>query len=172
MAIDASQEIPPKSKAATLTFSETMNHYFATKDALYEHKSRDVNSETAQRLQRVVDALRYEMTKVDKPMLPSSLAHSHARVRRELKLPPEFVLYSLRHTALTRLGEQGTDAFTIMRIAGHSTIATSQRYVHPSAESVGRAIARLESANEQADVLADRTDAKTDTALPAQSVSH
>jgi hypothetical protein len=64
MATEVSQEIPPKSKAATLTFSETMNHYFATEDALYEQKSRDVNSETAQRLQRVVDALRYEMTKV------------------------------------------------------------------------------------------------------------
>ena len=64
MATEANQEIPPKSRAATLTFSETMNHYFATEDALYEQKSRDVNSETAQRLQRVVDALRYEMTKV------------------------------------------------------------------------------------------------------------
>jgi hypothetical protein len=27
----------------------------------------------------------------------------YPRVPRELKLPPEFVLYSLRHTALTRL---------------------------------------------------------------------
>jgi integrase len=96
----------------------------------------------------------------------------YPRVPRELKLPPEFVLYSLRHTSLTRLGEQGRDAFTIMRIAGHSTIVTSQRYVHPSAESVEPAIGRMESANEQADVLADRTDPKTDTVLSAQSVSH
>ena len=49
-----------------------------------------------------------------KPLLPSSLALPHARVRVRLKLPAEFVLYSLRHTALTRLGENRADAFTIM----------------------------------------------------------
>jgi integrase len=41
------------------------------------------------------------------------------------------VLHSLRHTMLTRLGESGVDAFTIMRIAGHSSITVSQRYIHP-----------------------------------------
>jgi hypothetical protein len=35
--------------------------------------------------------------------------------------------------------ESGVDAFTIMRIAGHSSITVSQRYVHPSPESVERA---------------------------------
>ena len=30
---------------------------------------------------------------------------------------------------LTRLGESGVDAFTIMRIAGHSSIIVSQRYI-------------------------------------------
>ena len=109
--------------------------------------------------------------KADTPLLPSSLAHLHSEVRRKLKLPKEFVLYSLRHTALTRLGEQGTDAFAIMRIAGHSSIVTSQRYVHPAAEAVGRAIARLESANQQAEVLAQRTDTRTDTAQLVQTVS-
>jgi len=33
---------------------------------------------------------------------------------------------------LTRLGESGVDAFTIMRIAGHSSIVVSQRYIHPT----------------------------------------
>jgi integrase len=41
----------------------------------------------------------------------------------------DFVLRSLRHTMLTRLGESGVDAFTIMRITGHSSIVISQRYV-------------------------------------------
>jgi len=101
-----------------------------------------------------------------KPVLPSSLAHLHAQIRRRLKLPQEFVLYSLRHTALTRLGEEGADVFTIMRIAGHSSITTSQRYVHPSSEAVGRAIALLESANQRAKVLGKGSDTRTDTALP------
>jgi hypothetical protein len=45
---------------------------------------------------------------------------------------------------LTRLGESGVDAFTIMRIAGHSSITVSQRYVHPSPEAVERAFERLQ----------------------------
>lgn len=44
---------------------------------------------------------------------------------------------------LTRLGESGVDAFTIMRIAGHSSITVSQRYVHPTPEAVERAFERF-----------------------------
>jgi integrase len=54
-----------------------------------------------------------------------------------------FVLYSLRHTFLTRLGESGCDAWTLARIAGHSSIAISARYVHPSEDAVLNAISRL-----------------------------
>jgi integrase len=58
--------------------------------------------------------------------------------------PGDFVLHSLRHTMLTRLGESGVDAFTIMRIAGHSSIVVSQRYIHPTPEAVERAFERLQ----------------------------
>jgi integrase len=54
-----------------------------------------------------------------------------------------FVLYSFRHTFLTRLGESGVDAWTLARIAGHSSIAISSRYVHPSEDTVLNAISRL-----------------------------
>jgi hypothetical protein len=37
-----------------------------------------------------------------------------------------------------------------MRIAGHSSVTTSQRYVHPSSETVALAIARLDTSNQQA----------------------
>jgi hypothetical protein len=62
-------------------------------------------------------------------------------------LPKDFVIHSLRHTMLTRLGESGVDAFTIMRIAGHSSITVSQRYIHPSPEAVERAFQRLQVLN-------------------------
>ena len=62
-----------------------------------------------------------------------------------MKLPADFVIHSLRHTMLTRLGESGADAFAIMRIAGHSSVTISQRYVHPSPESLEKAFERLES---------------------------
>ena len=54
-----------------------------------------------------------------------------------------FVLYSLRHTFLTRLGESGCDAWTLARIAGHSSVAMSTRYVHPSEDAVFTAVERL-----------------------------
>ena len=54
-----------------------------------------------------------------------------------------FVLYSMRHTFLTRLGESGCDVWTLARIAGHSSIAISARYVHPSEDAVLTAISRL-----------------------------
>src|ERR1035438_8973507 len=63
------------------------------------------------------------------------------------RAPQDFVIHSLRHTMLTRLGEAGADAFTIMRIAGHSSVTVSQRYVHPTPEGMERAFERLEQLN-------------------------
>jgi site-specific recombinase XerD len=37
---------------------------------------------------------------------------------------------SLRHTILTRLGEVGADAFTLVKIKGYGGVTVSQRYVH------------------------------------------
>jgi integrase len=83
------------------------------------------------------------------PILGTSLDDQHTLVRKVLKLPKDFVIHSLRHTMLTRLGESGADAFTIMRIAGHSSVTVSQRYVHPSPESLERAFERLQAHNEE-----------------------
>ncbi len=77
-----------------------------------------------------------------KPYRGTSLNHQHQKVRALLKLPPDFVLHSFRHTMLTRLGEAGVDAFTIMRIPGHSSVTVSQRYVHPTPEALERAFER------------------------------
>ncbi len=53
-----------------------------------------------------------------------------------------FVPYTLRHTALTRLGEAaGGDVFVLAKIAGHSSITVTQRYVHPQAEAISRVFA-------------------------------
>ena len=53
------------------------------------------------------------------------------------------MLYSLRHTFLTRLGESGCDAWTLARVAGHSSATISSRYVHPSEDAVLAAMSRL-----------------------------
>jgi integrase len=82
-----------------------------------------------------------------RPMLNSSLDHLQKGLRETLKMSGEFVLHSLRHSYGTRLGEAGADAFTIMRLMGHSSVTVSQRYVHPTPEALERAVERLESLN-------------------------
>jgi integrase len=73
---------------------------------------------------------------------PNSIYGQHLKALEASKVRP-FVLYSLRHTFLTRLGESGCDSWTLARIAGHSSVAISARYVHPSDDKVLEAISRL-----------------------------
>ena len=73
---------------------------------------------------------------------PSSLKKQNSKTLR-LSGVRRFVLYSLRHTFLTRLGQSGCDTWTLARIAGHSSIAMSARYVHPSEDAVLLAVERL-----------------------------
>jgi len=75
---------------------------------------------------------------------PSTVKKQHQRALRLSGVRP-FVLYALRHTFLTRLGEAGCDAWTLARIAGHSSIAMSARYVHPSENAVMNVFARLQT---------------------------
>jgi len=72
----------------------------------------------------------------------STLKKQHTRTLKLSGVRP-FVLYSLRHTFLTRLGESGCDAWTLARVAGHSSVAISSRYVHPSEDQVLAAMSRL-----------------------------
>lgn len=76
----------------------------------------------------------------------SSIKKQHAKALK-LSGVRSFVLYSLRHTFLTRLGASGCDAWTLARIAGHSSIAISSRYVHPSEDAVLNAISKLSGHN-------------------------
>ncbi len=97
-----------------------------------------------------VNDLVFPGASINKPFLASSLAHQHTDVRTSTKLPADFVIHSLRHTFLTRLGAAGADAFTIMRIAGHSSIVVSSRYVHPSDDAMEAAFEKLATATSAA----------------------
>ena len=86
----------------------------------------------------------------------SSLKKQHIKALRLSRVRP-FVLYSLRHTFLTRLGESGCDAWTLARIAGHSSIAMSSRYVHPSEDAVLTAMSRLGGHNSRHNVKTEES---------------
>lgn len=73
-------------------------------------------------------------------MVPNSIYEPHLEAIKDSGVRP-FVLYSLRHTFLTRLGTSGIDPWTLARVAGHSNVSVSMKYVHPSGENVLDALA-------------------------------
>jgi len=74
-----------------------------------------------------------------------SLRAQHRNAIKLSKVRP-FVIYAFRHTRLTRLGESGCDAWTLARIAGHSSIKMSERYVHTSGDAAHAAFSRMSQA--------------------------
>jgi integrase len=82
------------------------------------------------------------------PLYQTWVNEQHAAARKLLNLPAEFVPHTFRHTYGTRLGEAGADAFTIMKLMGHSSVTVSQRYVHPTPETLERAVERLQQLNQ------------------------
>jgi integrase len=72
-------------------------------------------------------------------------ANGKAKAEGAKEIQP-FQPYILRHTALTQLAKAGCDVFTLARIAGHSSISISQRYVHPQADAIERAFLQIENA--------------------------
>src|SRR5262249_23750335 len=86
--------------------------------------------------------------KISKWVFPASDPAEHAdrkRVRdwhaQTLKrMPGAFVPYVMRHTALTRLANsEGVSLTTVAAAAGHSSIAVTQRYVHPQKNDIRKA---------------------------------
>lgn len=61
-----------------------------------------------------------------------------------------FVLYTLRHTCITRWAKH-VDAYTLHMIAGHTDMNTTKRYVHPSDAHLREAIEKARSAVSQPD---------------------
>ena len=62
----------------------------------------------------------------------------HYAALKESNIPP-FPPYILRHTALTGFAKK-TDAFTLAKLAGHSSVTMTDRYVHPEMQRVRAAL--------------------------------
>ena len=70
------------------------------------------------------------------------ICRSHLVISRKLKL--DFRLYDLRHTFGSRAAMAGVDLFTLKELMGHSTIAMTMKYIHPTPEHKRRTMARFE----------------------------
>lgn len=56
-------------------------------------------------------------------------------LRTRIQTHPDAGLHGLRHTFLTDAGGC-TNPFTLQYVAGHDSIKTTMRYVHPQADAV------------------------------------
>ena len=97
-------------------------------------------------------------------------AKLEAAGEKPLPLPlPPFEPYVMRHTALTRMAPF-CDAFTLARIAGHSSITITQRYCHPQADAVEAAFSKFgnrpevvtDGGHRENRQLAERSEAQTE----------
>jgi integrase len=102
---------------------------------------------TMVRRQPKVNPWLFTNERMDGPLSIHTLESQHRLTREALGLAADFVIHSLRHTFGTKLGEEGVDIFTLMRIMGHSTVEMTKRYVHPPPEMITQAFAKLEARN-------------------------
>jgi site-specific recombinase XerD len=63
------------------------------------------------------------------PFTYSALATTMRRIREATGLK-RLHMHKVRHTALTKMIENGVPAFAVQQFAGHSSIATTEGYVH------------------------------------------
>jgi site-specific recombinase XerD len=67
----------------------------------------------------------------------------------------DFRWHDLRHTFASRLAQIGVDPYTIQRLMGHCSFATTQRYAHHHVESLRRGIDLLEASLEDKNPVDD-----------------
>jgi integrase len=77
-----------------------------------------------------------------------TLRRTHLKVLKASDVR-HFILHSIRHTFMTRLGEPGCDVWSLARIAGHASTKVSSHYVHRSQNAAEAAILRLPVPSQQ-----------------------
>ena len=78
------------------------------------------------------------LTDARQPLSVETLGGQARDMKRNGQFHADAGLHALRHTFLTQFGET-VDAFTLKKIAGHSSIKITEKYVHPQREQVRQA---------------------------------
>jgi integrase len=88
---------------------------------------------------------------------PSTLRKQHAKALRNSSVAP-FEFYTLRHTCLTRWAKW-MDPYTLHKVAGHTDMKTTMRYVHPSDADMDEAIVKARGGHSFGHSTQDETSA-------------
>jgi integrase len=70
------------------------------------------------------------------PLSVNTLADQHRTIMETCSFHPDAGLHALRHTFLTEAGRHTQNVKALQRLAGHSQIQTTMRYVHPDQSDV------------------------------------
>lgn len=65
------------------------------------------------------------------PLSVNTLADQHRTIMKPLNFHPDAGLHAMRHTFLTEAGRHTQNVRALQKLAGHSKIETTMRYVHP-----------------------------------------
>jgi len=113
----------PRSIPLTYRAAEVLNKRIAGTDKITDRIFGEISG----------DALRYYWDR--------------AREHMGLMSDPQFVPHVMRHTFCSRLAMKGVPLPAIKELAGHSSIVTTQRYVHMAPDNLADAIRMLEKEN-------------------------
>jgi integrase len=70
------------------------------------------------------------------PLSANTLANQHRSLKRSCEFHPDAGIHALRHTFLTEAGRHTQNVRALQKLAGHSKIETTMRYIHPDEADV------------------------------------
>jgi integrase len=90
------------------------------------------------------------------PLSVNTLADQHRVIMETCSFHPDAGLHALRHTFLTEAGRHTQNVRALQKLAGHSRIQTTMRYVHPDQTDVleiASAVQQSRAAREKASAV-------------------
>ena len=83
------------------------------------------------------------------PLSANTLADQHRAIMHTCSFHPDAGLHALRHTFLTEAGRHTQNVRALQKLAGHTRIETTMRYIHPDQEDVVEIAARVQEARRE-----------------------